>query len=56
MPRNSEERDLRAIPIIAAQFNTISRENARKRRSIHPKQDHLNFDPADHYVAFGETI
>jgi endo-1,4-beta-xylanase len=49
-----EERDPRSNPIIAAQFNTISPENALKWQSIHPRVDGYNFDPADHYVAFGE--
>ncbi|HJZ98766.1 MAG TPA: endo-1,4-beta-xylanase [Candidatus Solibacter sp.] len=49
-----EERDLRAAPIVAAQFDAISPENALKWQSIHPRVDSYNFDPADHYVAFGE--
>jgi endo-1,4-beta-xylanase len=49
-----EERDPRANPIIAAQFNTISPENALKWGSVHPNPDGYNFGPADHYVAFGE--
>jgi endo-1,4-beta-xylanase len=53
-PAQFEERDPRSNPIIAAQFNTISPENALKWQSIHPRVDGYNFDPADHYVAFGE--
>ena len=49
-----EERDARGDAVIAAQFNTISPENALKWESIHPRLDSYNFDPADHYVAFGE--
>ncbi len=49
-----EERDPRGDPIIAAQFNTISPENALKWQSIHPNVDSYNFDPADRYVEFGE--
>jgi len=49
-----EEKDARGDTIIAAQFNTISPENALKWESIHPRLDGYNFDPADHYVAFGE--
>ena len=41
-------------PIIAAQFNTISPENALKWGSIHPRVDGYEFGPADRYVAFGE--
>ncbi len=49
-----EEKDARGDSLIAAQFNTISPENALKWESIHPHLDSYNFDPADHYVAFGE--
>jgi len=53
-PAQFEERDPRGNPIIAAQFNTISPENALKWQSVHPSQDTYNFAPADRYVAFGE--
>ena len=36
-----------------AQFNTISPENVLKWGLVHPRADGYNFDPADHYVAFG---
>jgi endo-1,4-beta-xylanase len=49
-----EEKDARGDSVIAAQFNTISPENALKWEAIHPRLDAYNFDPADHYVAFGE--
>jgi endo-1,4-beta-xylanase len=49
-----EERDERAKPIVAAQFNTISPENQLKWGLIHPRPDGYNFEPADRYVAFGE--
>lgn len=49
-----EERDARGNPIIAAQFNTISPENALKWQSVHPRADGYNFEAADRYVAFGE--
>ena len=49
-----EEKDARDAAIIAAQFNTISPENALKWGSIHPRRDGYNFGPADEYVAFGE--
>jgi endo-1,4-beta-xylanase len=49
-----EERDQRANPIIAAQFNTISPENVLKWGLVHPRPDGYDFDPADRYVAFGE--
>jgi endo-1,4-beta-xylanase len=49
-----EERDPLANPIIAAQFNTISPENALKWESLHPRADGFDFAAADKYVAFGE--
>src|SRR5579862_1573134 len=49
-----EERDQRGNPIIEAQFNTTSPENALKWESIHPRVDDYNFEPADHYVSYGE--
>jgi endo-1,4-beta-xylanase len=49
-----EERNARDVAIIAAQFNTISPENVLKWEAIHPRPDAYSFDPADHYVAFGE--
>ena len=49
-----EGRDPIGDPIIEAQFNTISPENALKWQSIHPSPDTYNFEPADKYVAFGE--
>ena len=53
-PAQFEERDARANPIVAAQFNTISPENVLKWGVIHPRADGYNFEPADRYVAFGE--
>ena len=53
-PAQFEERDARGNPIIAAQFNSISPENALKWGPIHPRPDIYNFEPADRYVAFGE--
>src|ERR1044072_6505787 len=50
-----EERDARGNPIIAAQFNTISPENALKWQSLHPRPDGYDLSQADRYVAFGET-
>src|SRR6478672_1287268 len=49
-----EERDPRGTPIVTAQFNTISPENVLKWGLVHARVDGYNFDPADHYVAFGE--
>jgi endo-1,4-beta-xylanase len=48
------EQDARGVPIIKAQFNTISPENVLKWESVHPRIDAYHFDPADRYVSFGE--
>ena len=40
--------------LIAAQFNSITPENALKWDAIHPDPDRYNFEAADRYVAFGE--
>ena len=48
-----EEKDARDVAIVAAQFNTISPENALKWEPIHPQPGTYNFGPADQYVAFG---
>jgi len=53
-PAQFEERDPRGNPIIEAQFNSISPENALKWQSVHPRPDGYSFDAADRYVAFGE--
>ena len=49
-----EEKDTRGAAIVKAQFNTISPENVLKWESVHPRVDGYNFEPADHYVEFGE--
>jgi endo-1,4-beta-xylanase len=49
-----EDRDQRGNPIIAAQFNTISPENALKWESVHPREGGYDFRQADEYVEFGE--
>ena len=53
-PAQFQERDSRGDPIIVAQFNTISPENALKWQSVHPRPDGYDFTQADSYVAFGE--
>jgi endo-1,4-beta-xylanase len=53
-PAQFEERDSITGPIIVAQFNQISPENALKWQSVHPSTDTYTFDEADKYVAFGE--
>ena len=53
-PSVFDEKDVRDVAIVTAQFNTISPENVLKWESIHPRPDAYNFDPADRYVAFGE--
>ncbi|HEX3745582.1 MAG TPA: endo-1,4-beta-xylanase [Bryobacteraceae bacterium] len=49
-----DEKDARDVALIAAQFDSISPENALKWQSIHPRVDGYNFGPADRYVAFGQ--
>jgi len=48
-------KDARGLPLIRAHFNSITPENILKWESVHPEPDRYNFDPADRYVAFGET-
>jgi endo-1,4-beta-xylanase len=52
--RQFTEQDPRGVPIVKAQFNTISPENELKWERIHPQLETYNFGPADSYVAFGE--
>lgn len=53
-PAQFEERDPTGGPIIQAQFNQISPENALKWQSVHPTTETYTFDQADKYVAYGE--
>lgn len=46
--------DSRGVPIIKAQFNSITPENVMKWEKIHPHADGYDFGPADRYVEFGE--
>ena len=46
--------DARGVPIIKAQFNSITPENVLKWALIHPEPDRYDFTPADRYVEFGE--
>ena len=48
------DEDPRGIPIIKAQFNTITPENVLKWESVHPEPDRFAFDAPDRYVEFGE--
>lgn len=47
--------DLRGLPIIKAQFDSISPENILKWESVHPSPDRYDFTGADRYVEFGEA-
>ena len=49
-----DNHDQRGDPIIKAQFNSISPENALKWASVHPTPDGYDFTNADRYVEFGE--
>lgn len=48
-----EGQDPRGDPLIEAQFNSISPENALKWESIHPQPEIYDFRLADLYVAYG---
>lgn len=48
------EEDTRGVPIIKAQFNSISPENILKWEWVHPQPDKYDFTGADQYVEFGE--
>lgn len=48
------EEDKRALPIIKAQFNTITPENILKWMYVHPEANRYSFDLPDRYVAFGQ--
>jgi endo-1,4-beta-xylanase len=50
-----EGRDARGVPIIQAQFNSISPENVLKWESVHPRPGEYDFTAADRYVQFGES-
>src|SRR5215510_12968909 len=52
--RQFSEQDSRALPIIKAQFNTISPENQLKWQYVHPRPDTYDFEGSDRYVAYGE--
>lgn len=47
------DQDRRGDPIIKAQFNSISPENALKWASVHPEPGKYDFKEADRYVEFG---
>jgi len=47
-------RDTLGARLVAAQFNSISPENALKWQSIHPQPGVYAFEMPDQYVAFGE--
>jgi len=52
--RQIDGEDQRGDPIIKAQFDSISPENALKWASVHPEPNKYDFTNADHYVEFGE--
>jgi len=52
--RQINDQDQRGDPIIKAQFNSISPENALKWDAVHPRPDGYDFTEADRYVEFGE--
>src|SRR6185503_3558112 len=48
------EQDSRGVPIVTAQFNTVTPENILKWENVHPRPGEYAFDAPDRYVAFGE--
>jgi len=52
--RQFSEEDQRGLPIIKAQFNSITPENQLKWQYVHPLPGKYDFDGGDRYVAFGE--
>ena len=48
------EQDPRGVPIVKAQFNTVTPENILKWENVHPRPGEYAFDAPDRYVAFGE--
>ena len=48
------EQDSRGVPIVKAQFNTVTPENILKWENVHPRHGEYAFDAPDRYVAFGE--
>ncbi|HEX4351136.1 MAG TPA: endo-1,4-beta-xylanase, partial [Verrucomicrobiae bacterium] len=49
------EEDQRGVPIIKAQFDSISPENVLKWESVHPQPAQYDFAGPDRYVQFGES-
>jgi endo-1,4-beta-xylanase len=47
--------DKRGMPIIKAQFNSITPENVLKWQLVHPSPGKFDFAASDRYVEFGET-
>ena len=53
-PDQFSGRDSAGAALVAAQFNSVTPENALKWESVHPRPGVYDFDAADRYVAFGE--
>jgi endo-1,4-beta-xylanase len=49
------EDDPRGVPIIKAQFDSITPENILKWESVHPKSDAYDFEAPDRYIEFGQS-
>jgi endo-1,4-beta-xylanase len=47
-------RNINAVALIKAQFNTISPENLLKWEPVHPEPNRYDFAVADRYVKFGQ--
>jgi endo-1,4-beta-xylanase len=48
------EKDVKALPLLPQEFNSITPENIMKCEIIHPEWDKFNFELADKIVAFGD--
>jgi alpha-L-arabinofuranosidase len=53
-PREFTDQDSARTQLIAAQFNSITPENALKWELVHPQPGEYDFKSADKYVEFGE--
>jgi len=42
------------MALVEKHFNTITPENILKWEEVHPEPNKYNFEPVDHYVAFGQ--
>jgi alpha-glucuronidase len=53
--RQGDGEDAIASAIVSRHFNTVTAENLLKWVNVHPEPGRFVFEPADRFVAFGET-